>query len=147
LGCRPSWSRGSARRPSARRADLIDHLAHAIRGLAARYAGTATLGNVRSAHLLAGADQNIDGELGRREETRDAGLRLGGHSGSRGRVEIRHDPAVPGDTSVPGRPGVLVLHDRGARTTTCGWTRRAACIAPSDPGESSQTGTVVGRQT
>jgi N-formylglutamate amidohydrolase len=132
-----------------RRADLIEHLAHAIGGLAARYAGAQTLGSSRSTDLLVGSgDQSVIGGLQRRDETGDAGLRLGGRSRSRGRVEVRHDPGVPGDLAVPDRPGVLVLYDKQGQEHYL-WVdaNGRLRIARDDPGQDSQTGIVVGQQT
>ena len=81
-------------------------------------------------------------------ETNDWILRVGGPSHNRGRVEIRHNPGATGEGAVPCRAGVLVLYgENGSDYYPWVDNQGRLRISPSDPGASSQAGTVVGTQT
>jgi N-formylglutamate amidohydrolase len=124
---------------------LIEHLAQAIARLVVLWANTRTLAAFRSIELVAA---DFTGQLRRDQETGDGLLRLGGEPKNRGRVEIRRDPGAAGEPATPRRAGVLVLcgedgNDHYLWVDNQGRLR----ISPSDPGEVSQAGTVVGAQT
>jgi N-formylglutamate amidohydrolase len=125
---------------------LIEHLAQAIARLVVLWAEARTLAAFRSIDLVAGEGAAaVTGQLRRDQEIGDGLLRLGGAPQNRGRVEIRRDP---GDAARPRRAGVLVLsgedgNDHYLWVDNQGRLR----ISPSDPGEVSSAGTVVGAQT
>ena len=108
--------------------------------LVTRYADSHALTAAQSIALLdSGRDLAVVGELRRRADSSDAGLRLGGLEKHRGRVEIRHDPGSPQ------RAGVLVLHDELGRDYFV-WvdTQGRLRISPTDPGGNSRAGQLVG---
>jgi N-formylglutamate amidohydrolase len=119
---------------------LIEVLAFAIGNLVTRYADCHALTAAQSIALLdARRDVAVAGDLRRRPDSNDAGLRLGGLEKHRGRVEIRHAPGSPR------RAGVLVLHDELGRDYFV-WadTQGKLRISPTDPGGNSQAGQLVG---
>jgi N-formylglutamate amidohydrolase len=136
------------KRPPQREA-LIEHLALAIARLVVLWADTRTLAAFRSIDLVAGELATVvTGQLQRAKESGDCLLRLGGAPQNRGRVEIRPDPGVADEPATPRRAGVLVLcgddgNDHYLWVDSEGRLR----ISPSDPGEDSQAGTVVGAPT
>jgi N-formylglutamate amidohydrolase len=127
---------------ASKRAALIVNLADAIRTLVGRYANGATLAAFQSANLLDGGTvQNRIGRLQRRAATKDSCLLLGGNSGHRGRLELRHDPTPPR------RAGMLVLYDESGKDYFL-WVdpQGVLRISPADPESSSEVGTIVGEQ-
>lgn len=131
------------------REHFIDHLAYAIGSLVARYVDTHTLAAFQSLNLYGGdAIQVVLGQLQRRDPTHDLRLRLGGGSLNRGRVEIRHDPGATGEPAAPSRAGILVLYDENGRDYYL-WvdTQGKLRISATDPGDTSEAGTIVGAQT
>ena len=131
------------------RGKLIEDLAQAIARLVVLWADAHTLAAFRSIDLFTGDFAAvITGRLRRDAETGDWLLRLGGEPRNRGRVEIRRDPGGGsyGDAT-PRRAGVLVLcgedgNDHYLWVDNEGRLR----ISPSDPGEFSHAGVVVGAQ-
>lgn len=131
------------------REQFIDHLAHAIGSLIARYADTHTLAAFRNVDLYGGDTiPLVLGRLQRRDTTHDVRLRLGGISLNRGRVEIRHDPGITGEPSAPSRAGILVLYDENGHNYYL-WvdTEGKLRISATDPADTSDAGTIVGAQT
>jgi hypothetical protein len=131
-----------------KRAALIEYLAYAIGNLVARYADTHTLAAFQSIHLLSGdVIPIVSGQLQRRPEANDCLLQLGGQLQNRGRVEIRHDPGATSQPA-PRRAGVLVLYGENGNDYYLWVDNQGRLrISPSDPGASSQAGTIVGLQT
>jgi N-formylglutamate amidohydrolase len=127
--------------PDKRQA-LSEVLAHAFGNLAARWADARTLSAADRIDLLDGGQvQASIGEWQRRSDSRDARLRVGGRASSRGRVDIRHDPAARS------RAGVLVLYDeRGKDYFVWVDTQGTLRISPTDPGSTDLAGAPVGGQ-
>jgi len=136
------------RNDAQKRADLIETLAYAIGNLVARYADVHTLAAFQSINFLSGDIVPIvSGQLQRSPEANDCLLQLGGQFQNRGRVEIRHDPGATSQPA-PRRAGVLVLYGENGNDYYLWVDNQGRLrISPSDPGASSQAGTVVGVQT
>jgi len=136
------------RNNATKRADLIETLAYAIGNLVARYADIHTLAALQSIHLLSGdVIPIVSGQLQRSREMNDCLLQLGGQFHNRGRVEIRHDPGAT-SPSAPRRAGVLILYGENGNDHYLWVDNQGRLrISPSDPGPSSQAGTIVGVQT
>ncbi|MFH0343572.1 MAG: N-formylglutamate amidohydrolase [Chromatiales bacterium] len=136
------------RNDAQKRADLIETLAYAIDNLVTRYADIHTLAAFQSIHLLSGdVIPIVSGQLQRRPEANDCLLQLGGQFQNRGRVEIRHDPGATSQPA-PRRAGVLVLYGENGNDYYLWVDKQGKLrISSSDPGASSQAGTVIGTQT
>jgi hypothetical protein len=131
-----------------KRSDLIETLAYAIGNLVARYADIYTLAALQSVHLLSDdVIPIVSGQLQRRPEANDCLLQLGGQFQNRGGVEIRNDPGATSQPA-PRRAGVLVLYGENGNDYYLWIDNQGRLrISPSDPGASSQRGTIVGVQT
>jgi N-formylglutamate amidohydrolase len=122
---------------------LIETLAHAIGNFASRCASPLTVAASQRIDLLdGGRASTVIGHLRRRADSNDARLCLGGMGNHRGRVEIRHAP------NTPRRAGVLVLYDERGRDHFVWVDERGKLrISPTDPGDASEAGVLVGGQT
>ncbi len=127
---------------------LIKTLAYAIGNLVPRYADVHTLAAFQSIRLLSGdVIPIVSGQLQRRPEANDCLLQLGGQFQNRGRVDIHNDPGATGQPA-PRRAGVLVLYGENGNDYYLWVDNQGKLrISPSDPGASSQAGTIVGAQT
>jgi N-formylglutamate amidohydrolase len=131
------------------RGKLIEDLAQAMARLVVLWADAHTLAAFRNIDLFTGdVVEAIAGQLRRDAGAGDWLLRLGGEPQNRGRVEIRRDPGGSYGHATPRCAGVLVLcgedgNDHYLWVDNEGRLR----ISPSDPGEFSHAGVVVGAQT
>ncbi len=131
-----------------KRDKLIEDLAQAIARLVVLWADAHTLAAFRSIDLFTGDFAAVvAGRLQRDAGAVDRLLRLGGEPQIRGHVEIRRDPGGSCGDATPRRAGVLVLCGEDGNEHYL-WVDNEGRlrISPSDPGEYSHAGPIVGTQ-
>jgi N-formylglutamate amidohydrolase len=132
-----------------KRRPFVEQLAHAIGHLVRRWADVHALAAVHNLTLVSDRiDQEVAGQLKRGDPNKnDWLLQLGGTRENRGRIEIRHDPGDVGG-GAPRRAGVLVLYGENGNDHYVWVDNQGKLrISASDPGASSQAGTIVGTQS